>query len=67
MVQTEFQVTGMTCAHCEGSVQTEIGKIPGVQNVHASAANGSVVVESATALSREAVAEAVTEAGYELV
>ena len=67
MIHTEYQVTGMSCGHCEGAVSGEIAKLAGVQSVKASAATGTVVVESEAELTREAVAEAVSEAGYELV
>ncbi|MFF2021064.1 heavy-metal-associated domain-containing protein [Streptomyces sp. NPDC058171] len=65
-VTTVYQVTGMTCGHCEGSVSTEISALPGVSSVKAVAATGQVTVVSATALDEEAVRAAVDEAGYEL-
>ncbi|MFD5554275.1 heavy-metal-associated domain-containing protein [Streptomyces sp. NPDC127068] len=65
-VTTVYQVTGMTCGHCEGSVSTEISALPGVSSVKAVAATGLVTVVSATALDEEAVRAAVDEAGYEL-
>ncbi|MFD7547474.1 heavy-metal-associated domain-containing protein [Streptomyces sp. NPDC059578] len=65
-VTTVYQVTGMTCGHCEGSVSTEISALPGVSSVKAVAATGQVTVVSETALDEEAVRAAVDEAGYEL-
>ncbi|GAB2832774.1 heavy-metal-associated domain-containing protein [Microbacterium insulae] len=62
---TEYTVTGMTCAHCEMSVRTEVSKIPGADVVRVDAASGSLVVESAAPLSDAAVLAAVDEAGYE--
>ena len=41
-----FQVTGMTCGHCEMSVREEVSEIPGVQNVDVSHETGSLVVSS---------------------
>jgi len=38
MTRTEFQVTGMTCSHCEQSVSTEASQVAGVDNVEDSAA-----------------------------
>ena len=30
IVEIEYQVTGMTCGHCEMSVREEVGQVPGV-------------------------------------
>ncbi|MBL1092928.1 MULTISPECIES: heavy-metal-associated domain-containing protein [Streptomyces] len=66
-VTTTYQVTGMTCGHCEGAVSSEISEIPGVSAVQAVAATGLVTVTSKAPLDEEAVRAAVDEAGYELV
>ncbi|MFF9867972.1 MULTISPECIES: heavy-metal-associated domain-containing protein [unclassified Streptomyces] len=66
-VTTVYQVTGMTCGHCEGAVSSEISEIPGVTSVTAEAATGRVTVVSEAALDEAAVRAAVDEAGYELV
>ncbi|MGW1195805.1 heavy-metal-associated domain-containing protein [Streptomyces sp. NPDC002536] len=63
---TVYQVTGMTCGHCEGAVSQEISAISGVTSVTAVAATGRVTVVSAGPLDDEAVRAAVDEAGYEL-
>lgn len=60
-----YTVTGMTCEHCEKSVQEEIGEIPGVSNVTASHTSGQVSVLGEN-FTDEQVAAAVAEAGYEL-
>ncbi|MGW0733644.1 heavy-metal-associated domain-containing protein [Streptomyces sp. NPDC002851] len=65
-VTTVYQVSGMTCGHCEGAVSSEISEIPGVTSVKAVAATGQVTVVSAAELDEEAVRAAVDEAGYEL-
>ncbi|MFF9348458.1 heavy-metal-associated domain-containing protein [Streptomyces sp. NPDC014734] len=66
-VTTVYQVSGMTCGHCEGAVSEEISGIDGVTSVKAVASTGQVTVVSDTPLSEEAVRAAVDEAGYELV
>ncbi|MET7738842.1 heavy-metal-associated domain-containing protein [Streptomyces sp. NPDC005385] len=66
-VTTVYQVSGMSCGHCEGSVSSEISEIPGVGSVKAVAATGEVTVVSETALDEAAVCAAVDEAGFELV
>jgi copper ion binding protein len=62
-----WNVTGMTCAHCVASVTEEVSEIPGVESVVVSLESGQVTVASAQPLSRAAMEEAVTEAGYQLV
>ena len=63
---TVYQVSGMSCGHCEGSVSGEIAEIAGVSSVKAVASTGEVTVVSAAPLDVEAVRAAVDEAGFEL-
>lgn len=65
-VTTVYEVTGMTCGHCEGAVSEEISEIAGVSSVKAVAATGLVTVVSEAPLDEAAVRAAVDEAGYEL-
>ncbi|RNG30476.1 heavy-metal-associated domain-containing protein [Streptomyces botrytidirepellens] len=65
-VTAVYQVTGMTCGHCEGAVAEEIGALDGVSSVKAVASTGQVTVVSTAPLDNEAVRAAVDEAGYEL-
>lgn len=66
-VTTVYQVSGMTCGHCEGAVSEEISGIEGVTSVKAVASTGQVTVTSRAPLAEDAVRAAVDEAGYELV
>lgn len=65
-VTTVYQVTGMTCGHCEGAVSDEVSGLAGVMSVKAVASTGQVTVVSAAPLDEEEVRAAVDEAGYEL-
>ena len=67
MTTTEFQVTGMTCAHCEHAVSSEVSQIAGVDHVEVSAATGRLVITSSEAVADEQVLAAVDEAGYTAV
>lgn len=67
MGTTEFQVTGMTCGHCEVAVREEVSKISGVDGVEVSAKTGSLTVSSAAPVDAAAVLAAVDEAGYQAV
>jgi copper chaperone CopZ len=65
MATSEYQVTGMTCGHCEAAVRGEVGRLPGVEQIDVSAATGKLVVRSVGPLDDAAVLAAVDEAGYE--
>lgn len=65
MAQRTFQVEGMTCGHCELSVQEEISEIAGVTGVKADHASGNVVVDGEGYADTD-IAAAVEEAGYKL-
>jgi copper chaperone CopZ len=67
MSTSEYQVTGMTCGHCEMSIREEVSQIPGVEEIQVSAQTGKLVVSSATSIEDAAVLAAVDEAGYSAV
>jgi copper chaperone CopZ len=66
MVTRKYAVVGMTCHHCELSVQEEIAELPGVSDVRADHSSGEVRVTSAEPIDATAVAGAVEAAGYSL-
>lgn len=67
MNTSEYQVTGMTCGHCEMSIREEVSTVPGVQEIHVSARTGKLVVTSTDQVDDVAVITAVDEAGYQAV
>jgi len=60
----EFQVTGMSCGHCENAIRQEVGALSGVEGIDVSSATGRLVVTSTAPLPDEEVIAAVDEAGY---
>ena len=64
---TTFQVTGMTCGHCQRAVTEEIRRIPGIQGVAVDLDTGSVTVTATQPVDRADVTLAVDEAGYTLI
>ena len=66
MMSTTYAVTGMTCGHCELSVQEELSALDAVTEVHADHSTGRVTVTSAEPLDPAVLAAAVDEAGYAL-
>jgi copper chaperone CopZ len=64
---TTFQVTGMSCDHCQRAVTEEISRVPGVRGITVDLVTGSVTVTVTQPVDRADVAHAVGEAGYTLV
>lgn len=63
-----FPVTGMSCASCAASVETIIGKLPGVRSVSVNYANTMAQVDfDHRQLSAEALRSAVQAVGYDLL
>jgi copper chaperone CopZ len=67
MSTSKYQVTGMTCGHCEMSIREEVGTVPGVRSIEVSARTGKLVVTSTEPVDDAAVLAAVDEAGYQAV
>lgn len=67
MTTTEYQVTGMTCGHCEMSVREEVSQIAGIDDIQVSAESGKLVVTASAPIDDAAVFAAVDEAGYSAV
>ena len=66
MATTEYQVTGMSCGHCEIAIRSEVEQIPGVTDIAVSSSTGHLTVTAADPESVDdaAVLAAVDEAGY---
>ena len=67
MTANEYQVTGMTCGHCEMSVREEVSEISGVTDIQVSAQTGKLVVSASGEVDDAKVLAAVEEAGYAAV
>ena len=67
MTTNEFQVTGMTCGHCEMSIREEVAEVPGVEDIQVSAQTGTLVVTGSDSLDDAQILAAVAEAGYSAV
>jgi copper ion binding protein len=61
-----FEVEGMTCGHCVGSVSNSVGQVDGVRKVSVDLATGRLEVQSDRGVSRESIDSAVRAAGYTL-
>lgn len=67
LTTSEYQVTGMTCGHCELSVREEISQVPGVEKIQVNADTGKLIVSSGRPIDDAAIFAAVDEAGYSAV
>lgn len=67
MSEREYQVTGMTCGHCELSVREEVEQLAGVTGIQVSAAAGRLTITAPADLDDDGVIAAVEEAGYAAV
>ena len=59
-----YTVRGMTCGHCKAAVEDEVGRVPGIESVHADVDSKLVVVRGES-LADDALRAAIDEAGYE--
>jgi len=64
MVELSYTVAGMSCAHCERAISTEVDKVAGVTAVAVDLDAKTVVVHG-NAVDDAAVRAAIVEAGYE--
>ncbi|GAA5513026.1 copper-transporting P-type ATPase [Deinococcus carri] len=62
MTQTELNITGMTCGHCQAGVTKALRNVPGVSDAQVDLKTGKAVVQG-TAEPQQLVA-AVVEEGY---
>lgn len=61
---TTAKITGMTCAHCVRAVFTALGGVPGILTADVSL--GKAVIDHDGTVTPEAIAEAISIAGYEV-
>lgn len=64
-MQKVYKVNGMACAHCKATVEKAVGAVAGVSNVAVDLPTGRVAVDGA--YDPKAVAEAVTNAGFDFL
>ena len=60
-MQTELNVTGMSCGHCVKAVEGALKAVPGVEGVQVSLEGGKATVQGDAA---QALIAAVKEEGY---
>lgn len=64
MMTIKLDITGMTCDHCEASVQQALLSVTGVSSAKASYSAGTAVVEAEKSVSTSAMLAAIRAKGY---
>ena len=62
-----IQVKGMMCPHCEARVKSALEALPGIEQALPSHEKGEVVLTLSGEVEKQAIAKAVTDAGYTFV
>jgi len=65
MTTHTYNVTGMSCGHCEVAIRSEVSRLPGVTSIDVTAQTGHLAVTADGTIDDSAVLAAVDEAGYE--
>lgn len=67
MAKTIIEVEGMTCAHCQSSVEGALNNLDGVSTASVSLSDNNVTVEyNDTIVDRGKMAEAIENQGYDV-
>lgn len=67
VVEISFKVEGMTCDHCEMSIQKGIGELPGIESVLANHEDSTTVVKfDKLQTSEEDIEKAIEKRGYQV-
>ena len=66
MDEITYTVDGMSCGHCKAAVESEVGRVPGVELVEADL-DTKVVLVRGEGLEDADIRAAIDEAGYEAV
>jgi len=61
-----LKVNGMSCEHCVKAVKDALSRIKGAKNVRVDLASGTASAEMTGAATREQMAEAIREAGFDV-
>jgi copper chaperone len=65
MTELSYTVPGVSCDHCRHAIASEVGRVPGVDDVQVDLEQKVVVVRGA-ALADAEVRAAIDEAGYDV-
>lgn len=67
MKKEKYQVSGMTCASCAGSIQNALKKLDGVTSVSVNLASETLSIDyDSSVITREQISEVVDNLGYKI-
>lgn len=67
IVELSLKVEGMTCDHCEMSIQKGVGELPGIESVLANHEDSTTVVKfDQSKTSEEDIKKAIEKRGYQV-
>lgn len=67
MVEMNLKVEGMTCDHCEASIQTGVTELAGIDSISANHEDSTAFVRfDSTKTSLKEISEAIAKRGYEV-
>lgn len=68
MTRVTLTVTGMSCGHCVNAIETNVGKISGVNRVEVSLSEGKVTVDiDPDTVTLAKIVETIEDQGYDVV
>lgn len=68
MTVANLDVRGMSCSHCEHSVKTSVGSLPGVSSVQVELKTGKVTVEyDPKKVELKVIKETIEDQGYDVI
>ena len=65
-MQTQIQVTGMSCEGCSAAVERVVGALDGVQAAQVDHVSGDARIEHDDSVALAAIAEAIRDAGFDV-
>jgi copper chaperone len=67
MNRVSLTVKGMSCGHCVNAIETNVGKLSGVNNVTVNLADGKVDVDfNPDAVTLKQIIETIEDQGYDI-
>lgn len=68
MIVANLDIRGMSCSHCEHSVKTAVGSLPGVNRVEVELETGKVKVEyDPKKVELKVIKETIEDQGYDVI
>ncbi|HEY8322000.1 MAG TPA: heavy metal-associated domain-containing protein [Candidatus Baltobacteraceae bacterium] len=64
---TTLRIGGMTCENCARHVTDALAGVPGVRAARVDLAGGTATIDADAGVSREAIAAALADEGYDLL